>query len=285
MKSLTQKDRRFQSRKEPMWRKLATLTAFLLIPVVAPVLTACGGSGAPEESAAAAPAASARPAAVRQSSAPAAAPAPAAPAARPAHKGFPQKSGEEPLVVFLGDSLTAGLGLGEAAAYPARVEAALEGTGEPVRVLNAGVSGDTTAGGLARLGWTLKQKPDVLVVGLGANDGLRGLPLDDIEKNLRQILSRGQAAGARVLLLGMRLPPNYGEYADRFAAMYPRIARDMNVTLVPFLLEGVGGVARLNQADGIHPTAEGQEILARNVVPYLRSVLAQEETRAAAGAS
>lgn len=272
-----------------MWRRLATLTAFLLIPAVALGLTACG-SGAPEETATAAPAAPARPAA--ESPAPAATPAPVAPIAEPAARpqppaqdSAPRRSGEEPLVAFLGDSLTAGLGLGEAAAYPSRVEAALEGGGEPVRVLNAGVSGDTTAGGLARLGWILKQKPDVLVVGLGANDGLRGLPLEEIEKNLRQILSRGQAAGARVLLLGMRLPPNYGEYADRFAAMYPRIARDMNVTLVPFLLEGVGGVARLNQADGIHPTAEGQEILARNVVPYLRTVLSQEEARATAGAS
>ena len=260
-----------QSRKEPMWRKLATLTMFLLIPAAALGLAACGG--APEPAATAAPA---RPA---PAAPPAAAPAPAAPAP------VRQSSGEEPLVVFLGDSLTAGLGLDAAAAYPARVEQALEGAGEPVRVLNAGVSGDTTAGGLSRLSWILKQKPDVLVVGLGANDGLRGVPLSDVEKNLREILRRGQASGARVLLLGMRLPPNYGEYADRFAEMYPRIAKDMGVPLVPFLLEGVGGEARLNQDDGIHPTAEGQEILAKNVLPYLRTVLSQEEPRAAAGAS
>ncbi len=122
---------------------------------------------------------------------PAAAPAPAAPAPvrrRPARSRWWSS---------LGDSLAAGLGLDAAAAYPARVEQALEAAGEPVRVLNAGVSGDTTAGGLSRLGWILKQKPDVLVVGLGANDGLRGVPLSDVEKNLREILRRGQASGAR----------------------------------------------------------------------------------------
>lgn len=266
-----------------MWRKLATLTMFLLIPAAGLGLTACGG--APE------PAATAAPASPAPSATPAA--APVSPVSPPGREASPpaapapvrQSSGQEPLVVFLGDSLTAGLGLDAAAAYPARVEAALEGAGEPVRVLNAGVSGDTTAGGLSRLSWILKQKPDVLVVGLGANDGLRGVPLSDVEKNLREILRRGQAAGARVLLLGMRLPPNYGEYADRFAEMYPRIAKDMDVPLVPFLLEGVGGVARLNQEDGIHPTAEGQEILAKNVLPYLRTVLSREEARAAAGAS
>lgn len=264
-----------------MWRKLATLTLFLLIPAAASLLTACGG-GAPEETAARTAPASPAPAAR-----PAAAPAPVSPPAQRPASPAParQDSGDEPLVVFLGDSLTAGLGLEAAQAYPARVEEALDRTDEPIRILNAGVSGDTTAGGLSRLGWILKQKPDVLVVGLGANDGLRGLPLEETEKNLREILRRGRESGVRVLLLGMRIPPNYGEYADRFAEMYPRIAKDMDATLVPFLLEGVGGVAQLNQADGIHPTAEGQEILAKNVVPYLRTVLSQEETRAAAGAS
>ena len=172
-------------------------------------------------------------------------------------------------MVFLGDSLTAGLGLEAGAAYPARVEARLEAEGRPVRVLNAGVSGDTTAGGLSRIDWILRQKPDVLVVGLGGNDGLRGLPLDQTEKNLKAILRRGREAGAQVVLLGMQIPPNYGEYADRFAEMYPRIAKDLDVPLVPFLLEGVGGIADLNQEDGIHPTAEGQEIVANNVEPYL----------------
>src|SRR5215210_468744 len=234
---------------EPMWRKLATLTLTLLIPGLA----GCDAGTAEE-------------APVRRA-APAAAPAPAAPA--PAARAV-----EGPLVVFLGDSLTAGLGLPEDQAYPAVLDRRLDAEGTPVRVLNAGVSGDTTAGGLARLDWLLKQKPDVLVVGLGANDGLRGLDLADTEKNLREIVRRAKASGARVLLLGMMIPPNYGpDYTERFEAMYPHIAKDLDVPLVPFLLEGVGGVADLNQADGVHPTAKGQEMVADTVEPYLVSIL------------
>jgi acyl-CoA thioesterase-1 len=177
-------------------------------------------------------------------------------------------------VIFLGDSLTAGLGLAEDQAYPARVAAELAGRGTPIRAINAGVSGDTSAGGLARLDWLLGQHPDVVVLALGANDGLRGVALADTEKNLREIVRRCRAAGARVLLLGMQIPPNYGpDYAGGFRALYPRIAKDMDVPLVPFLLEGVGGVAELNQADGMHPTAEGQEKVAGNVEPYLARLL------------
>jgi acyl-CoA thioesterase-1 len=179
-----------------------------------------------------------------------------------------------PLVAFLGDSLTAGLGLDQDQAYPALLGERLVRAGEPVRVLNAGVSGDTTAGGLRRLPWLLAQHPAVMVVSLGANDGLRGTPLDEIEANLRQVVRRSQAAGARVLLLGMRMPPNYGpDYAGRFAAIYPRLARELGVPLVPFLLAEVGGDPALNQSDGIHPTARGQEILADNVLPYLRRLV------------
>ena len=180
-------------------------------------------------------------------------------------------------VVFLGDSLTAGLGLAEDQAYPALVERELRDEGTAVQVINAGVSGDTTAGGLSRLGWLLGQHPDVVVVALGANDGLRGLPLSEIETNLREIVRRSKAAGARVLLLGMRIPPNYGPYAGDFAALYPRLAKELDVPLVPFLLAGVGGVRGLNQGDGIHPTAEGQEILAKNVRPYLVEILQTKE--------
>jgi len=197
----------------------------------------------------------------------------AAPVPRPTPA--PAAAADEPLVVFLGDSLTAGYGLGGEQAYPALVEKRLEEEGIPVKVLNAGVSGDTTAGGLARLDWLLSQKPDVVVVGLGGNDGLRGLPLEQAEHNLREIVRRAKAAGARVLLLGMQIPPNYGpEYAKGFSDMYPNLAKEMNVPLVPFLLEGVGGVADLNQADGIHPTAEGQEKVADLVTPYVAEVLA-----------
>jgi acyl-CoA thioesterase-1 len=209
-----------------------------------------------------------------RASLPAKAAAPAPPPAPPAPAAAAPKDAE-PLVVFLGDSLTAGYGLGGEQAYPALVERRLEEEGIPVKVLNAGVSGDTTAGGLARLDWLLSQKPNVVVVGLGGNDGLRGLPLEQAERNLREIVRRSKEAGARVLLLGMQIPPNYGpEYAKGFSDMYPRIAREMDIPLVPFLLEGVGGDAALNQADGIHPTAEGQEKVADLVTPYVAEVLA-----------
>lgn len=247
-----------------MWRKLATLALFAVIPGLA----ACGE--APEG----------RPS--REAAAPVenAAPAPA-PAANTAAPSPAPAAGQGPLVVFLGDSLTAGLGLPEEQAYPALLDRRLDAKGAPVRVLNAGVSGDTTAGGLARLDWLLKQKPDILVLGLGANDGLRGLELEKTEKNLREIVRRAQASGIQVLLLGMMIPPNYGaDYTERFRQMYPEIADDMDIPLVPFLLEGVGGVAELNQEDGIHPTAEGQEILANNVEPFLTEMVEEEAAAA-----
>jgi acyl-CoA thioesterase-1 len=228
-----------------MWRKLATLTLALLIPMAA----ACGPRVSDD-----APAPDTQPAAAAVRSV----------AARPA-------PADGPLVAFLGDSLTAGLGLNEDEAYPALLERELQKEGTPVRVINAGV---TTAGGLSRLGWLLNQHPDIVVVALGGNDGLRGLPVEEADRNLREIIRRAQAAGARVLLLGLIMPPNYGpEYTTRFAAMYPQIAKDLNVPLVPFMLAGVGGIRSLNQADGMHPTAKGQEIVAKNVLPYLEKVL------------
>jgi acyl-CoA thioesterase I len=241
-----------------MWRKLATHALLLLIPAALPVL---GGCGAPDSGAA-------------QRAVPPTVPI-AVPATRPAPAPVPgtAPAPAAPLVVFLGDSLTAGLGLDEDQAYPALLDRDLHQAGVPARVINAGVSGDTTAGGLARLGWLLGQHPALMVVGLGANDGLRGLPLTEVEANLRQIIQRSRAAGAHVLLLGMRLPPNYGPYADQFTALYPKLARELDVPLVPFLLDKVGGIRSLNQADGIHPTAEGQEIVARNVLPYLEKAL------------
>jgi acyl-CoA thioesterase I len=236
-----------------MWRKLATHALTFLIPILTPALMAAAVT---TQTAAQTPAPAAgavtHPAAARPAAAPAA-----------------------PLVIFLGDSLTAGLGLEENQAYPALLDRDLRRAGVPARVINAGVSGDTTAGGLARLGWLLNQHPALIVVGLGANDGLRGLPLTEVEANLRQIIQRSRAAGARVLLLGMRLPPNYGPYAEQFTALYPKLARELNVPLVPFLLDKVGGIRSLNQADGIHPTAEGQEIVAKNVLPYLEKSLAK----------
>jgi len=181
-------------------------------------------------------------------------------------------------LVFLGDSLTAGYGLDTNQAYPALIEKKLLAEGRSVEVVNAGISGDTTAGGLARMDWLLRRKPDVLVVGLGANDGLRGLSLASSEKNLRAILAKGKATGAKILLLGMQIPPNYGpEYTAGFAAIYPRLAKEEGLALMPFLLSKVAGKRELNQADGIHPTAKGQEIVAGEVLTYLQPLLAEAE--------
>ncbi len=181
-----------------------------------------------------------------------------------------------PRVVFLGDSLTAGLGLAESEAYPAVVGDLLAERGIAVRIVNAGVSGDTSAGGLARVDWLLTQKPEIVVVALGANDGLRGQPVAAIAANLREIVRRARAAGSRVVLAGMKMPPNYGpEYTREFEALYPRLARESGLPFIPFLLAGVAAIPELNQPDGIHPTAAGQRKIAELVVeallPLLRS--------------
>ncbi|MGH7803152.1 MAG: arylesterase [Candidatus Binatia bacterium] len=178
-----------------------------------------------------------------------------------------------PLVVFLGDSLSAGYGLPAREAFPAVVERKLAERGTPIRVVNAGVSGDTTAGGLSRLPWLLQQKPDLVVVELGGNDGLRGQSPEAIERNLRAIIEKSKSAGAKVILLAMAMPPSYGPYARSFREIYPRVARDLDVPLVEGFLEGVGGVTALNLDDGIHPTAAGHERLAENVLPSLASEL------------
>lgn len=191
-----------------------------------------------------------------------------------------------PRVVFLGDSLTAGMGLEAEEAFPAVLGRLLDAEGLPIEAVNAGVSGDSTAGGLRRLDWILRQTPAVVVIGLGANDGLRAIGLQASEDNLRATIERSRAAGARVLLLGMQIPPNYGpEYATRFRELYPKVAREMQVPLVPFLLEGVGGDFDLNQPDGIHPTAEGHRRLAENVLPHLREIVQQVHHERAAAAS
>jgi acyl-CoA thioesterase-1 len=178
------------------------------------------------------------------------------------------------VIVALGDSLTAGLGVAREDAYPALLEARLRREGYDYRVVNAGVSGDTSAGGLRRLDWALRARPDILIVALGANDGLRGLPVAALRDNLTRIVERARAASVRVLVAGMRLPPNYGaEYANAFAAVFPAVARQTGATLAPFLLDGVAGDPRLNQADGVHPTATGQRVIAERLWPYLKSLL------------
>lgn len=181
--------------------------------------------------------------------------------------------GQDPVIVAFGDSLTAGFGVPRDDAYPARLEARLRAAGYPHRVVNAGVSGETTAGGLRRVDWALRLEPAIVILGLGANDGLRGQPVAHIEPNLEQLVRRFQAAGARVLLAGMRLPPNYGAYAEEFHQMYVRVARKTGAALMPFLLEGVGGNPRLNQLDGIHPTAEGHRLIVERLWPHLEPLL------------
>ena len=179
-----------------------------------------------------------------------------------------------PRVVFLGDSLSAGLHLAADQAFPAVLQQKLRAEGVPFQLSNAGVSGDTSAGGLRRVYWVLRQKPAFVVVELGANDGLRGVPLASIEQNLRAIVAKIKAHGARVMLLGMRLPPNAGaDYADGFAAIYPRIAEAEQVAYVPFFMDGVAGVPELNLEDGLHPTAEGHVRIAETLRVPVRSWL------------
>ena len=175
---------------------------------------------------------------------------------------------EPKIMVFLGDSLTAGYGLDPDEAYPALVQKKIDAAGLPWHVVNAGISGDTTAGGLRRLDWILRQKADLFVIELGANDGLRGINPEVTHANLKKLIERirERVAGVSIVLAGMRVPTNLGfEHTRDFAAIYPALAKECGVALVPFLLEGVGGHPELNQADGIHPTAEGQSILAENV--------------------
>jgi acyl-CoA thioesterase I len=187
----------------------------------------------------------------------------------------PAAARAERVIVALGDSLTAGLGVAPDEAYPARLDARLRREGFAYRVINAGVSGDTSAGGLRRVDWVLRAKPEIVIVALGANDGLRGQSPQVMRDNLEAIVARLQAAGARVLLVGMRLPPNYGaEYAREFEAVFPAVARRAKVAFMPFLLDGVAADARLNQADGIHPSAAGYAVIAERIWPHLRPLLA-----------
>lgn len=177
-------------------------------------------------------------------------------------------------LAFLGDSLTAGFGVELIEAYPSLIEARLKSQGMPWKVVNAGISGDTTAGGLRRLDFLFRQRIDVLFLCLGANDGLRGLPVQEAEKNLRAIVTRAQAKGAVVVLAGVQIPENYGiGYRTQFEAIFPRLAREQKVTYLPFLLEGVAMRPELNQADRIHPNAAGHKIVAENVWKALAPVL------------
>jgi acyl-CoA thioesterase I len=178
------------------------------------------------------------------------------------------------VIAVLGDSLTAGFGVAKDEAFPALLQARLQREGYDYRVVNAGVSGDTSAGGLRRVDWVLRTKPDVVVVALGANDGLRGQSPAALRDNLESIIARLRGAGAQVLLAGMQMPPNYGaEYTKQFAAVFPEVARRTGVAFMPFLLDGVAAQPRLLQPDGIHPSAAGHQIIADRIWPHLRPLL------------
>jgi acyl-CoA thioesterase-1 len=181
-----------------------------------------------------------------------------------------------PAIVFLGTSLTAGYGLDPDQAYPALIQQKIDSAGLSHRVRNAGVSGESSAGALRRVDWLFQQPVSILVLETGANDGLRGLSPDSLRANIDAILRRAKRLqpSVKLVLVGMRMPPNYGrEYSRRFEEIYPALARSHGATLVPFLLAGVGGVAALNQADGIHPTAEGQRRMAETVWEALNKLL------------
>jgi acyl-CoA thioesterase I len=241
---------------ERVWGNLA---AALLLAVCVAGCAASGPASAPNGSAA-------EPAADAAS-------APQAPNA-------PHARDSRPKIVCLGDSLTAGYGLPSAdRAYPALLEKKLHEAGLDFEVINAGVSGDTSAGGLRRLDWSLQGDVRVLLVALGGNDGLRGLAPTELKANLSAIIDKAEARHIKVLLLGMEAPPNFGDrYTREFRAVYRDVATERHLILIPFFLNGVAGVTTLNQADGIHPTEEGQRRIADTIWPQLKVLAASTTT-------
>jgi acyl-CoA thioesterase-1 len=178
-------------------------------------------------------------------------------------------------ILILGDSLTEGYGVAREQAYPALVEKKLRESGESkAKVINAGVSGSTSASAISRLKWQMKQKPDWVLIALGANDGLRGLKDSDLEKNLAGAISYVKSQNVRVAVLGMMLPPNYSsDYAQKFREVFPAVAKKYKVPLMPFLLEGVAGNSSLNLPDGIHPNEKGHRVMSENVYKFVKELL------------
>ena len=239
------------ARRVPVYQGLRTILAALAVALVCVVAAGCGGSPGGNGA---------------QPGGPAEAPAAEDPSAPPAR----------PRIVALGDSLTAGLGLVESQSYPVLLQRRIDAEGYEFEVVNAGVSGDTTAGGLRRLDWSLEGDVRILVVALGGNDGLRGLSVADMKRNLSAIIERAREQGVTVVLAGMEAPPNYGqEYATAFRQAFRDVALEHRVLYIPFLLQGVAGHADLNQADGIHPNARGAEKVADTVWGVLRPMLDQ----------
>ncbi|KMP11365.1 lysophospholipase [Candidatus Nitromaritima sp. SCGC AAA799-C22] len=186
--------------------------------------------------------------------------------------------GPPPVILAFGDSLTAGFGVPEDESYPAQLQETLSQNGYPHRVVNGGVSGDTTAGGLRRIEWLMKHNPRIVILGLGANDGLRGLSLKEMESNLERIITVCREGGARVLLAGMKITPNLGEdYADGFEKVYSRLAKKYELSLIPFLLEGVAAKREYVQSDGLHPLGPGYTIVTETVWKHLKPLLDNEK--------
>ncbi len=187
-----------------------------------------------------------------------------------------ENSIEKKNILFFGNSLTAGLGVEPEEAFPAIIGDKIDSLNLPYKIINAGLSGETTAAGKARINWILKQKVDVFVLELGANDGLRGIPVSETEKNLQEIVNqvKSRYPDAKLVMTGMQVPPNMGaKYSSEFSSIFKKLADKNDMALVPFLLENVGGVSSLNQSDGIHPTPEGHRILAENVWLVLKEIL------------
>ena len=187
-----------------------------------------------------------------------------------------ETTGKSKTIVFFGNSLTAGYGLDQSESFPALIQEKLDSLNMNYTVVNAGLSGETTAGGNTRIDWILQQPLDIFILELGANDGLRGIPINETRQNLQSIIDkvRNKYPGVGILLAGMQVPPNMGQdYSMEFRNLFSELARKNNIDLIPFLLEGVGGESRLNQPDGIHPTAEGHKVLAENVWSVLEKRL------------
>jgi len=203
-------------------------------------------------------------------------PAASQPAADTAAKANSNQPAQTKTIVFFGNSLTAGYGVEPDQAFPALIQRKIDSFQLPYKVVNAGVSGETSSGGKGRIDWILRTPPDVFVLELGANDGLRGIPMAETRKNLQDIIDKVKSSNpnVKIVIAGMMLPPNMGaKYTSEFREIFPALAKENNATLIPFLLQGVGGEARLNQQDGIHPTPEGHEIVANNVWEVMQKML------------
>lgn len=188
------------------------------------------------------------------------------------------KKTDSSVILLFGDSLTAGLGVDPEEAFSALIQSKIDSLNLDYQVVNAGLSGETTASGVNRLNWVLDQDVKIIMIELGANDGLRGVPLEETEKNLQKMIDmvREKDPKIKIVLAGMQIPPNMGkEYTSRFKNIFPELAKKNNVYLIPFMLENVGGIPELNQGDGIHPTAEGHKIVAKNVWEILKKIVQQ----------